>query len=81
LYKKIFGILYFDYTNYLFEPEQEDGLKHYSYSKEHRPNPVVQMGLFMDGDSISLFFNISKGNMLVTLKPLAQKILDDFKLS
>jgi hypothetical protein len=31
-------------------------------AKEHRPNPIVQMGLFMDGDGIPLAFSINKGN-------------------
>lgn len=77
------GVLYYDCTNYFFETEQEEGLKQYGYSKEHRPNPIVQMGLFMDGDGIPLAFSISKGNTneQVTLKPLERKILDDFKLS
>ena len=77
------GILYYDCTNYFFEIEQEEGLKQYGYSKEHRPNPIVQMGLFMDGDGIPLAFTITKGNAneQITLKPLEQKILDDFKLS
>lgn len=43
------NILYYDCTNYFFEIEQEDGLKQYGPSKEHRPTPIVQMGLFMDG--------------------------------
>ena len=77
------GILYYDCTNYFFEIEQESGLRQYGYSKEHRPNPIVQMGLFIDGDGIPLAFNISSGNTneQVTLKPLEQKILNDFKLS
>nr|WP_245671911.1 hypothetical protein [Desulfuribacillus stibiiarsenatis] len=81
--KRNSGILYFDCTNYFFEIEQEDGLKQYSYSKEHGPNPIVQMGLFMDGDGISLAISINKGNTneQTTLKPLEQKILSDFKLS
>lgn len=81
--KRNTGILYYDCTNYFFEIEQEHGLKQYGYSKEHRPNPIVQMGLFMDGDGIPLAFNITKGNTneQITLKPLEQKILDDFKLS
>ena len=63
--------------------EQKEGLKKYGYSKEHWPNPIVQMGLFMDGDGIPLAFNISKGNTneQVTLKPLGQKILNDFELT
>lgn len=81
--KRNSGILYYDCTNYFFEIEQEQGLKQYGYSKEHRPNPIVQMGLFMDGDGIPLAFSITKGNTneQLTLKPLEQKILDDFKLS
>lgn len=81
--KRNSGILYYDCTNYFFEIEQEDGLKQYGYSKEHRPNPIVQMGLFMDGDGIPLAFSIYKGNTneQISLKPLEQKILKDFHLS
>lgn len=77
------GVLYYDCTNYFFEIELEEGLKQYGHSKEHRPNPIVQMGLFMDSDGIPLAFSITKGNAneQLTLKPLEQKILDDFKLS
>ena len=76
-------ILYYDCTNYFFEIEQESGLRQYGISKEHRPNPIVQMGLFMDGDGIPLAFNISKGNTneQITLTPLEQKLLKDFELS
>lgn len=77
------GILYYDCTNYFFEIEQEDGLKQYGVSKEHRPNPIVQMGLFMDSDGIPLAFSINKGNTneQVTLKPLEEKIISDFKFA
>ena len=77
------NILYYDCTNYFFEIEQESGLRQYGISKEHRPNPIVQMGLFMDGDGIPLAFNISKGNTneQVTLTPLEEKLLKDFELS
>lgn len=76
-------ILYYDCTNYFFEIEQEEGLKQYGYSKEHRPNPIVQMGLFMDGDGLPLAFSINKGNTneQLTLKPLEQKIIADFDIS
>ena len=81
--KRNTGILYYDCTNYFFEIEQEDGLKQYGASKEHRPNPIVQMGLFMDGDGIPLAFSLSSGNTneQITLRPLEEKILSDFKLS
>jgi len=77
------GALYYDCTNYFFEIEQEEGLKQYGYSKEHRPNPIVQMGLFMDGNGIPLAFSIHDGNNneQTTLKPLEKKILVDFDLS
>ena len=77
------GILYYDCTNYFFEIEQAEGLKQYGFSKEHKPNPIVQMGLFMDGDGIPLAFSITEGNTneQVTLKPLEEKILSDFDLS
>ena len=81
--KRNTGILYYDCTNFFFEIEQEDGVKQYGISKEHRPNPIVQMGLFMDGNGIPLAFNINKGNTneQVTLTPLEKQILSDFNLS
>jgi transposase len=76
-------ILYYDCTNYFFEIEQEDGIKQYGPSKEHRPNPIVEMGLFMDGDGIPLAFSIHEGNTneQQTLQPLEKKIIKDFSLA
>ncbi|NLZ73855.1 MAG: IS1634 family transposase, partial [Bacteroidales bacterium] len=73
-------ILYYDCSNYYFEIEQEDGIKKYGKSKEHRPNPIVQMGLFMDGDGIPLAFSIFPGNKneQTSLKPLEKKVLSEF---
>ena len=81
--KRNTNILYHDCTNYFFEIEQESGLRQYGPSKEHRPNPITQMGLFMDGDGIPLAFSITPGNTneQTTLTPLEEKILEDFKLS
>lgn len=81
--KRNTGVLYYDCTNYFFEIEQEDGDKQYGPSKDHKPNPIVQMGLFMDGDGIPLAFSMNKGNMneQLTLKPLEKKIISDFELS
>lgn len=72
-------ILYYDCTNYYFEIEQEDGIKQYGVSKENRPNPIVQMGLFLDGDGIPLAFNINPGNTneQITLQPLEKQIIND----
>ena len=76
-------ILYYDCTNFFFEIECEDDFRKYGKSKENRPNPIVQMGLFMDGDGIPLACEITPGNTneQVTLKPLEKKIIDDFNLA
>lgn len=76
-------ILYYDCTNFYFETEEEDALRKYGKSKEHRPNPIVTMGLFMDADGIPLSFDIFPGNQneQTTLKPLEQKIIRDFDCS
>ena len=77
------GILYYDCTNYFFETEQAEGIKQYGVSKEHRPNPIVQMGLFMDGNGLPLAFSINDGNQneQISLKPLEKRIMKDFELS
>lgn len=76
-------ILYYDCTNFFFEIEEEMGLKQYGVSKENRPNPIVQMGLFMDGSGLPLAFSMTPGNTneQTTLKPLERRILKDFNLS
>jgi transposase len=81
--KRNTSILYYDCTNFFFEIEQEDELRRYGVSKENRPNPIVQMGLFMDGDGIPLAFDIHSGNTneQTTLKPLEEKIIRDFECS
>ena len=81
--KRSTGVLFYDCTNYFFEIEQESGSRKYGASKENRPNPIVQMGLFMDRSGIPLAFCINPGNTneQVTLKPLEQQIMSDFELS
>ena len=76
-------VIYYDCTNYYFESEEENGLRQYGHSKENRPNPIVQMGLFTDMDGIPLAFCINPGNTAetTTLKPLEDKLKDKFGLS
>lgn len=83
IHKRNTSTLYYDCTNYYFEIEQEDGNKCYGKGKEHRPNPIIGMGLFMDGDGIPLSYSLYPGNQneQVTLKPLEKKIIKDFELS
>lgn len=76
-------VLYYDCTNYFFEIEEECGLRQYGKSKENRPNPIIQMGLFLDGDGIPMSFDMFEGNTneQKTMKPLEEKIIKDFHSS
>lgn len=78
-------IIYYDCTNYYFEIEDNDkdfvdkqtgeyipGLRKRGKSKENRPNPIVQMGMLMDGDGMPLSFIIFPGNE--SEQPSLQKI-------
>ncbi len=75
-------VIYYDCTNYFFEINKEDDLRKYGISKQHQPNPIVGMGLFMDGDGLPLAFNIYPGNKneQETLIPTENKIIKNFKL-
>ena len=75
-------VIYYDCTNFFFEIDNEDDLRKYGVSKEHKPNPIVGMGLFMDGDGLPLSCNIYPGNKneQKTLIPEESKIVDNFKL-
>ena len=92
--KRNTSVCYFDCTNYYFESEDEDdeyideatgeilkGLRRYGPSKEHRPNPIVQMGLFIDGNGIPISMCINSGsdNEQKCAVPLEQKITTLFK--
>lgn len=92
--KRNTSVCYFDCTNFYFEKEQEDedyfddvtgelikGLLKYGISKEHRPNPIVQMGLFMDGDGIPLSMCINSGsdNESLCAVPAEREMLKMFK--
>lgn len=76
-------VLYYDCTNFYFEIEEDDDFRKYGKSKENRPNPIVQMGLFLDGSGIPLAFDLTPGNTneQTTLKPLEKKIIRDFELT
>ena len=81
--KRNTSVLYYDCTNFFFEIEQQDEFRKYGVSKEHRPNPIVQFGLFMDGNGIPLAFNVNPGNQSEQLSPLPteEMIEKDFGLS
>lgn len=81
-YPRNTDVLYYDCTNFYFEAEEADDFRLYGYSKEHRPNPIVQYGLFMDGNGIPLADYPFAGNMneQPTLRNLEQKIEESFQL-
>ena len=92
--KRDTSVCFYDCSNYYFEIESNDddyvdaitgevtkGLRKYGVSKEHRPNPIAQMGLFMDKDGIPLSMCITSGsdNEQTTAIPLEQKLITMFK--
>jgi transposase len=64
-------VIYYDVTNYYFEIDKADNLRKKGFSKEHRPDPIVQMGLFMDSDGIPISYKLYPGNTndCETLRP------------
>lgn len=77
------SVLYYDCTNYFFEIEEERGNCRYGKCKEHRPLPIIQMGLLMDGNGFPLSFVIFPGNEneQPSLIPLEKKIIKDFGIT
>jgi len=53
---------YFDCTNFYFEIDREDGLRRKGPSKEHRPEPIVSMGLLLDADCVPMGMSVFPGN-------------------
>ena len=76
-YSRDFSTTYYDCTNYYFEIDIEDDFRKYGFSKEHRPNPLVQMGLFSDKDGIPLAFDIFNGsqNEQKSMIPIEKEII------
>lgn len=76
------GILYYDCTNYYFEIEEADDLRKYGKGKDHKPNPIVQMGLFLDGHGFPVAFDLFPGNEneQPSMKPLEEKIIRNYDL-
>jgi transposase len=61
-YNRDTTLLFYDVTNYYFEVNDNDELRRKGVSKEHRPNPIVQMGLFMDDQGIPVNYQLFPGN-------------------
>ena len=61
-YNRTTECVYYDVTNYYFEIDEPDELRRKGVSKEHRPNPIVQMGLFMDNKGMPISYGLFPGN-------------------
>ena len=87
--KRNTSVCYYDCSNFYFEIESPDldyvdevtgevisGFRKYGMSKEHRPNPIVEMGLFMDSDGIPLSMCLVPGNQSeqTTAVPLEKEL-------
>lgn len=87
--KRNTAVCFYDCTNYYFEIESPDddyvdevtgefikGFRKYGLSKQHQPNPLVEMGLFMDADGIPLSMCLTSGsdNEQTTAIPLEERL-------
>lgn len=82
LYGRDTSLVYYDVTNYYFEISKQDELRRKGVSKEHRADPIIQMGLFMDTDGIPLTYGLYPGNMLdkQTLIPMIHQVRKKYAL-
>lgn len=87
--KKMIGrdlsYVFYDVTNYYFEidfPDSDEGLRKRGVSKEHRVDPIVQMGLFIDSNGLPISMSLFPGNIsdTLTLRPVMKEIKDSFGL-
>ena len=74
--------VYYDVTNYYFEIDKEDASRRLGVCKEHRPNPIVQMGLLQDERGIPLAYRLFPGNTLdcQTMIPVLENLKADYGL-
>ena len=81
-YKPKNECVFYDVTNYYFEIDDNDNFRKKGVSKEHRPNPIVQMGLFMDSLGLPMCYGLFPGNTndCLTLKPMVQKLQTNYNI-
>ncbi len=72
--------IYYDVTNFYFEIDKADDFRKFGFSKEKRKNPIVQMGLAMDGDGIPLCYELFPGNTLdkETFRPVIGEVRKNY---
>lgn len=81
-YKPNNECIYYDVTNYYFEIDDNDDFRKKGVCKEHRPDPIVQMGLFMDSLGLPMCYGLFPGNTndCLTLKPMVQKLQKNYSV-
>lgn len=81
-YERDTSLVYYDVTNYYFETDNMDDFKSKGVSKEHRPNPIVQMGLFTDNNAIPITYQLFSGNTndCLTYRPNFSRIKNEYGL-
>ena len=81
-YKPNNECIFYDVTNYYFEIDDNDDFRKKGVCKEHRPNPIVQMGLFMDSLGLPMCYGLFPGNTndCLTLKPMVQKLQKNYSV-
>ncbi len=85
------ALVFYDVTNYYFETDLDDeplemdgesipAFRKRGPSKEKRPNPIVQMGLFMDTNGIPIAYRLFPGNCVdvKTYLPAVEQIKKQF---
>ena len=96
LTERVCTLVFYDVTNYYFETDIDDdddildkeqqvikeGLRRRGPSKENRPNPIVQLGLFMDLNGIPIAYKLFRGNQTdpVTYLPAVEQIKQSFEI-
>jgi len=82
LYGRDSSLVYYDVTNYYFEIDEQDDMRKKGVSKEHRPNPIVQMGLFMDNNGLPITYELFPGNTndCLTYRPNLKRIKTQYGL-
>jgi len=75
-------LVYYDVTNYYFETDMQDEMRKKGVSKEHRPDPIVQMGLLMDTKGIPIMYDLFPGNTndCETLMPILDEIKKEYEV-
>ena len=76
---------YYDVTNYYCEidfPSSQEDLRQKGVSKEHRIDPIIQLGLFIDDKGLPISMSLFKGNTsdTKTLQPIMKEIKREYNL-